>query len=144
MDHKEDFSRYADMLDLPHHISETRAQMSLHDRAAQFAPFAALTGYEDAIEEMGRLTDLQTELDENRKENLNGQIRLLLDIISAQPEVEITWFAEDERKQGGKYLTSHGRLLKHDAISNTLTVSGIGEIKIENIYQIESPLLEND
>jgi len=144
MDHKEDFSRYADMLDLPHHISETRAQMSLHDRAAQFAPFAALTGYEDAIEEMGRLKDLQTELDENRKENLNGQIRLLLDIVSAQPEVEITWFAEDERKQGGKYLTSYGRLLKHDAISNTLTVSGIGEIKIENIYQIESPLLEND
>ena len=91
-------NRYDEIINLPHHVSKTRPQMPMSDRAAQFAPFAALTGYESAIKETGRLTDERIELDEGALTALNMRYQLLMDALDEEPEVEITYFKPDERK----------------------------------------------
>lgn len=93
--------RYDDIIHLPHHISKTRPQMSMMDRAAQFSPFAALTGYDAAIKETGRLTDEKIELGEETKAVLDRKQSYLSDMISVQPEITVTYFLPDERKSGG-------------------------------------------
>ena len=102
--------RYDDIINQPHHVSKTRPQMSMHDRAAQFSPFAALTGYDDAVEETARLTDEQYELSEDARNKLDEQLRLIADRIDEQPDVEVTYFVPDPLKEGGKYVTTKGRV----------------------------------
>ena len=97
--------KYDEIMGLPHHVSKTRPQMPMSDRAAQFAPFAALTGYDSAIKETGRLTDERIELDEGALTALNMRYQLLMDALDEEPEVEITYFKPDERKAGGAYVT---------------------------------------
>lgn len=99
-------NRYDEIINLPHHISKTRPQMPMSDRAAQFAPFAALTGYDSAIMETGRLTDERIELDEEALTALDMKYQLLMDAFEDAPEVTITYFQPDERKAGGKYIRS--------------------------------------
>ncbi|MCD8005221.1 MAG: hypothetical protein LUE91_06155, partial [Oscillospiraceae bacterium] len=94
---------YSDIINLPHHVSATRPHMSMHDRAAQFSPFAALTGYDAAVKETARLTDQRAELDDDMKEKLSERINLLQENLAAAPAVEITYFIPDERKEGGAY-----------------------------------------
>ena len=94
-------TQYDDIIHLPHHVSKTRPQMSMLDRAAQFPPFAALTGYEDAIQETGRLTDTKVEIGEEVREELDRKQQYLQDIIADRPEITITYFVPDERKAGG-------------------------------------------
>ena len=96
------------ILSLPHHVSKTRPQMPMSDRAAQFAPFAALTGYDSAIKETGRLTDEKIELDEEALTALDMKYQLLMDVFDDAPEVTITFFQPDERKAGGKYASQVG------------------------------------
>ena len=105
-------NRYADIINLPHHVSKTRPQMPIADRAAQFSPFAALTGYDSAIEETGRLTDSFIELDESRKAVLNEKLQSMLKNIKEQPEVAITYFQPDEKKNGGSYINISGVVKK--------------------------------
>lgn len=105
-----DEHRYDDIINLPHHVSATRPRMSMHDRAAQFSPFAALTGYDDAVEETARLTDVQSELSEDARNRLDEQLRLIADRIEEQPEIEVTYFLPDELKEGGKYVTVKRRV----------------------------------
>ena len=99
---------YADMLDLPHHVSHTRPQMSMHDRAAQFSPFQALTGYGAAIQETGRLTDHRIELAEDRRGELDRIQQKLMGMLPAPPTVTVTYFVPDLRKEGGAYITVTG------------------------------------
>ena len=99
-------NKYDSIMNLPHHVSKTRPQMPMSDRAAQFAPFAALTGYDSAIKETGRLTDERIELDEEALSALDMKYQLLMDTFDEAPEVTITYFQPDERKAGGKYLTA--------------------------------------
>lgn len=106
--------RYDDIIHLPHHVSKTRPQMSMMDRAAQFSPFAALTGYDAAIKETGRLTDEKIELGEETKAVLDRKQRYLSDMISVQPEITVTYFLPDERKSGGTYLSVTGKLKRID------------------------------
>ena len=94
-------NRYDEIINLPHHVSKTRPQMPMSDRAAQFAPFAALTGYDSAIKETGRLTDEKIELDEEALTALDMKYQLLMDTFDDAPEVTITYFQPDERKAGG-------------------------------------------
>ena len=101
-------NRYDEIINLPHHISKTRPQMPMSDRAAQFAPFAALTGYDSAIKETGRLTDEKIELDEEALTALDMKYQLLMDVFDDAPEVTITFFQPDERKAGGKYASQVG------------------------------------
>lgn len=99
---------YQDILHLPHHVSQTRPQMSMEDRAAQFSPFAALTGYDAAIKETARLTDERIELDEYEKQALNEQLQILAERLPSSPVVSITYFQPDVRKAGGAYVTHEG------------------------------------
>ena len=101
-------NRYDEIINLPHHVSTTRPQMPMSDRAAQFAPFAALTGYDSAIKETGRLTDEKIELDEEALTALDMKYQLLMDVFDDAPEVTITFFQPDERKAGGKYASQVG------------------------------------
>ena len=106
--------RYDEIINLPHHVSKTRPQMPMSDRAAQFAPFAALTGYDSAIKETGRLTDEKIELDEEALTALDMKYQLLMDVFDDAPEVTITYFQPDERKAGGKYVSATGAVKKVD------------------------------
>lgn len=97
---------YADIKDLPHHQSPTRPHMSLYDRAAQFAPFAALTGYDDMIVEEARETDTRVELEGWELEQLNQKLTRIADVLEDgnKPRLTFTVFVPDERKAGGKYV----------------------------------------
>ena len=106
--------KYREIIDLPHHVSKTRPQMPMSDRAAQFAPFAALTGYDSAIRETGRLTDEKIELDEEALTALDMKFQLLMKAIDEEPEASVTYFKPDQRKDGGAYLTETGKIGKID------------------------------
>ena len=97
-------NRYDDIINLPHHISPTRKQMSMHYRAAQFAPFAALVGYDDAVAETARLTELRPELDEQEQRIINERLAFIADHIHEHPEVRIKYFVPDEHKSGVQLL----------------------------------------
>ena len=111
---------YEDIINLPHHVSKTRPQMSMLDRAAQFSPFAALTGYDAAIKETGRLTDEKIELDEDTKAALDMKQAYLIEMIDEQPEITIIYFLPDARKVGGAYVTVTGNLKRFDEYERLL------------------------
>jgi hypothetical protein len=132
-------SRYDDIIHLPHHQSETRPRMSRWDRAAQFSPFAALTGHGAAIREAARLTHPQMELDEDEKAALDEKLRVLVEQIDQHPEVTITYFQPDERKDGGAYVTVTGTLKKVDAVERTIVFLDGTSIGISAVVDIITP-----
>ena len=105
-------SRYDDIINLPHHVSPTRQRMTMHDRAAQFAPFAALVGYDDAVAETARLTETRPELDEQEQRAINERLAYIADHIHEQPEVRIKYFVPDEHKSGGAIIEVSGKVKK--------------------------------
>ena len=111
-----DEHRYDDIMHLPHHQSTKRAHMSLHDRAAQFAPFAALTGHEAAIEETARLTEDEITLDDTALADINDRLYEISQHLSEQWKVSVTYFRPDAKKQGGAYLTDVGTIRKINEI----------------------------
>ena len=131
---------YEDILNLPHHVSKTRPQMSMLDRAAQFSPFAALTGYDDAIKETGRLTDEKIEMDEDRKAALEMKQAYLIEMIDEQPEISITYFLPDTKKSGGAYVTVTGNLKRFDEYERLLILTDGKKIPMDDIADIESDL----
>ena len=131
------------MLALPHHVSRKHPPMSLHDRAAQFSPFAALTGYEDAIEETARLTEQRVELDEEAKSRLNHRLEQLL-LLPQHPEASVTYFQPDERKSGGAYVTRAGLLKKIDTYERSIRLEDGFLIPLDELFAVESPLLNED
>ena len=137
MDQKKDFSQYEDMLYLKRPVSRTHPPMDIMDRAAQFSPFAALTGYEAAVKETARLTDDREELDEDEKTRLNAQLQKISARLQEQPEVMVTYFAPDERKTGGARQTYRGRLRKIDRNRKMLIMVDQTELPIENLLNIE-------
>ena len=130
-------SEYDDIIHLPHHVSRIHPQMSMEDRAAQFSPFAALTGYEAAVKETARLTDDREELDEDEKTRLNAQLQKISARLQEQPEVMVTYFAPDERKTGGARQTYRGRLRKIDRNRKMLIIVDQTEMPKENLQNIE-------
>lgn len=132
--------RYDDIIHLPHHVSKTRPQMSMMDRAAQFSPFAALTGYDAAIKETGRLTDEKIEHGEETKAVLDRKQRYLSDMISVQPEITVTYFLPDERKSGGTYLSVTGKLKRIDEYERMMILTDGKKIPLDDIMNIESNL----
>ena len=129
---------YDDMIDLPHPSSKKHPRMSIRDRAASFSPFAALSGHGAAIVETARLTDRRMELDEDTKEELDQKQAVLMEHIEEQPEVTVTWFQPDERKEGGAYLTVTGRLKKLDKIRRVLVLTDGTKILLANVVELES------
>ena len=112
--------KYDDIIHLPRPSSGRRAKMSNYDRAAQISPFAALTGFEAAIQETGRLTDSRIELDEGGKQLLDEQMNAVLEVLDTQPEVTVTWFRYDERKAGGAYIRTSGHVKKIDTYTGRI------------------------
>ena len=133
---------YSDIIALPHHVSKTRPQMSMQDRAAQFSPFAALTGYDAAINETGRLTDERIELGEETRAALDRKQQYLMDMISDQPEIAVTYFVPDERKSGGAYVTVTGNLKRIDEYERLMLMTNGTKIPLDDIMDIESDLFK--
>ena len=131
---------YDDIINLPHHVSATRPQMSMIDRAAQFSPFAALTGYDAAIKETGRLTDERIEIDEDTKASLDMKQAYLMEIIDEQPEISVTYFLPDTKKSGGAYVTVTGNLKRFDEYERLLILTNGKKIPMDDIADIESDL----
>ena len=131
---------YEDIINLPHHVSKTRPQMSMLDRAAQFSPFAALTGYDAAIKETGRLTDEKIEMDEDRKTALDMKQTYLIEMLDEQPEISITYFLPDTKKSGGAYVTVTGNLKRFDEYERLLILTDGKKIPMDDIADIDSDL----
>ena len=127
---------YDDIINLPHPVSQRHPQMSMHDRAAQFSPFAALTGHGAAIAETERETDAWADLEEDERENLNRQLCLLRDHLEEQPQVAITYFAPDSRKAGGAYVTVRGIVRKMDTTERSIQMADRSQVSIDRIRSI--------
>ena len=134
---------YEDIINRPHHVSKTRPQMPMSDRAAQFAPFAALTGYDSAIKETGRLTDERIELDEEALTVLDLKYQLLMDAFDKVPEVTITYFQPDERKAGGKYVSATGAVKKVDDFERLITMQDGTRIPMDDVLSIDGELFSS-
>jgi len=117
--------------------------MSIMNRAAQFAPFAALTGYDAAVKETARLTDERIELDENALDDLAMKLSMLADMIADQPEVTITYFRKDEKKAGGAYVTAVSAVKKIDEYERVIVLMNGEKILIVDVLDIECDLLED-
>ena len=124
---------YEDIIGLEHHQSKTHPHMSIHDRAAQFAPFSALTGHGAAIAETARLTEHEIELDEYVMEKIDEELRWLAENLESKPRVTITYFVPDEKKDGGSYTAVEGCVRKIDENTKSLRIQGT-EIPVERIY----------
>ena len=129
-------NRYNEIINLPHHVSTTRPQMPMSDRAAQFAPFAALTGYDSAIKETGRLTDERIELDEEALAALDRKYQLLIEALDDAPEVTIIYFQPDERKAGGQYVSATGTVKKVDTFGRRILLQDGTRIPLDSVYDL--------
>ena len=132
--------KYDDIIGLPHHVSKKHPQMSMHDRAGQFAPFAALTGYDEQIEETARLTSSMHILDEYEIAEINAKLeKILADIGNAQesPKASISYFVPDKLKSGGEYVTVSGTVRKIDTYKKTVLMEDETLIPVDSIFSSE-------
>lgn len=129
-------SNYDDIINLPHHVSSTRKPMTLYNRASQFAPFSALTGYDDEIEETARLTDRKVELDDDSKKIINNKINFIAVNIKAKPFVNVLYFIQDKKKSGGKYIIYSGNIRVIDIVNECIIFTDKTKLFFENIYDI--------
>lgn len=133
---------YEDIINLSRPVSK-HAKMSLYQRSAQFAPFSALTGYEGQVKETARLTDKRIELNEEAKSDLDFKIQVIQEMILNNPDVEITYFIPDERKDGGKYETIKNKIKKIDNYNQTIIMQDGLKIPIKEIIDIRSDIFRN-
>ena len=134
---------YKDIINLPHHVSSKRPQMPMLDRAAQFSPFASLTGYDDAIHETGRLTDEKIDLSEEDKKTLDRKQQILSEKLSSHPALTITYFVPDAKKSGGAYVTITGNLKKIDGFERRMLLTDGTKIPLDDVADIESELFRD-
>lgn len=134
---------YEDIIHLPHPVSKHHPQMALEDRAAQFSPFAALTGHEAAIQETQRLTEREVRLDENVLEKLNEKWQWIETHLSQQPEITFTCFIPDEKKDGGSYRQVTGHVKKINWYEKRIVLAEAGSLEIGHIVEMDSLLWEN-
>ena len=129
-------NKYDDIIELPHHVSKKHVRMSIHDRAAQFSAFAALTGHKAAIQETERLVDKKIELDENEIQLLNEKLSMVYESLDQHPEVEVTYFIKDSRKDGGKYVTVEDCVKKMDLYHQLLIFDDGTKVPVEDVVEI--------
>ena len=131
---------YEDIVDLPHHVSPTRPQMSRADRAAQFSSFAALTGHDAAVRETARRTASRIDTAEDQRYELDLKQQLLAQVLPSQPEVTVTYFVPDTRKVGGAYVSVSGKLKRIDSRRRVLLLDNGTEIPMDDVLELESPI----
>lgn len=129
--------KYDDIINMPHHKSAKHPQMSMINRAAQFSPFAALTGHGEAIKETARLTDERVELDESVKAVIDERLQYIEENIKSKPTATVTYFEPDDRKEGGEYVTVTGKVKKIDSAANCIIMTNGMIIPICEIFNIE-------
>ena len=137
-------TEYDDIIDLPHHVSKVHPQMPLSARAAQFSPFAALVGYEDVIDETARLTEPKRELDESEKAELDRKLGILMSRLGERPLIRIEYFVPDERKDGGRYVTKSGSIVKITPVRKMLTLDDGTVIRFADVADISSDLFDGE
>lgn len=130
-------SSYDDIIDLPHHVSQKHPQMSMLNRAAQFSPFAALTGYDAAIRESARRTERKIELGEDAKAELSEKLRYLRDIEAEHPVAAFTYFVPDDHKEGGKYITLTAQVKRIDEFGQVILLMDGSSIPIDAVFEID-------
>ncbi|MGN0470813.1 MAG: hypothetical protein ACI4GV_07865 [Acutalibacteraceae bacterium] len=143
MENHNDNHKYDDIINLPHHQSQTRVHMSLYDRAAQFSPFAALTGYDDAVKESARLTDKKQELSDEAVSQLNAKLLFIKEHIKNQPEITVTYFVPDEKKDGGTYITEKSAVKRIDDFERVIILKNNAKIPFDNISDIEGEIFRD-
>ena len=131
-------NKYNDIINLPHHVSKKYPQMSLESRSAQFAPFAALVGYEDAKKETGRLTFERKEFDEEYQSILDRKLQIVKENIILKPKLKITYFENDTKKDGGSYITVLENIEKFNEYREVIILKNNQEIPIKDIVDIDS------
>ena len=131
---------YDDIVDLPPHISKKHPQPSMMDRAARFAPFAAITGYEEMVLEEARVTEERIDLDEGSLSLLNEKLNMIQEFLDEEPEVTITYFEPDKKKSGGAYVNITGIVKRIDEYEHFVIMTDGKKIRIEDIYAIGSDL----
>ena len=129
--------KYGDIIHLPHHVSSVHPHMPVSDRAAQFAPFAALTGYGDVIKETARQTDEGPDLSEDEKQELNYKIQLACALPGEKPEIVLTYFVQDEKKSGGAYQTARGKIRRIDPDAGQIILEDGLRIRLDCVVDIE-------
>ena len=134
--------KYDDIIRLPHHVSAVRLHMAIIDRAAQFSPFAALTGYDAAVKETARLTDERIELDEYMKCSLNHRLQIIGERLNEHPEAAITYFQPDMKKKGGTYVTAAGAVRKINEYERLVVMTDGTVIPIDEIISIGGKIFE--
>lgn len=146
MKKKKDFElkAYADIIYLPHHVSRTRPQMTIIDRAAQFAPFAAVVGHEHAVKEAARTTDQRKELDEMEKSIIDDQLREIEAQLPHRVEVKVVYFEPDEEKDGGEYIVKLGKVKKFDRYLREVQMLDGTRIAIDDIRNIVQKKPQSD
>ena len=126
---------------MPHHVSHTRPRMSNSERAAQFSPFAALTGYDAAVKETERLTDSKLELTDDEKSALNEKLQIIMENIDSEPFVTVTYFEPDKRKEGGKYISKSGKVKTIDSYTRSIVFADKTSVGIDTVININSSIL---
>ncbi|HIT70541.1 MAG TPA: hypothetical protein IAD08_01305 [Candidatus Scatovivens faecipullorum] len=134
--------QYDDIINLPHHVSKKHPQMSLYARSAQFAPFAALTGYEDAIKETSRETSEKIDIDDELKSILDSKLQIIMEHIKNKPEISFTYFIPDSKKDGGSYITVIGIVRKIDLYNQIIYLANNTEIPINDIINISGEIFK--
>ena len=141
---EEKWDNYEDIMHLSHYVSSVRPRMSREARAAQFSPFAALTGYEEAVRETARLTENESELTEDEKALINEKLLMIAEYEGDALPIEVTYFEEDDRKSGGAYVHACGMFVRMDEFEKTLYLSSGERILIERIRSIDAPFLKEN
>lgn len=136
-------SKYDEIINLPHFEPKYHKRMSIYNRSAQFAPFAALTGYNDAVKETARLTDSKIDLSEEVISMINLKLQIIETYIKERPNISVIYFESDKRKSGGKYLEYNGNIKRIDSINNTLLFEDGMKISINNLVDINSQLIKD-
>ncbi|MDE6802481.1 MAG: hypothetical protein K2J06_06915 [Muribaculaceae bacterium] len=133
---------YEDIVNLPHHVSARHPQMSLENRAAQFAPFAALTGHDAALAETARMTSSRVDLSADQYQTLSRRLAYALSFAD-RPEIRITYFRPDGRKEGGAYVTVTGIVRKVEEPYDLLTLTDNTEISLSAITDIRGAIFDD-
>jgi len=134
--------QYDDIINMPHHVSKKHPQMSLYMRSAQFAPFAALTGYEDAVKETAREVQERIEIDEELRTILDSKLQIIIENLQFKPEISITYFVPDLKKDGGEYVTVSGIVKKIDMYNQLIYLANNIQIPTNEIIDISGNIFE--
>ena len=134
---------YDDIINLPHYVSKKHPQMSIEARSAQFAPFSALTGYDEAIKETARLTDKRIEIDDGLKVVLNNKLQYILENLKLKPEIILTYFVYDDKKIGGKYVEKIGIVKKIDMVEQYVMLIDKTKIPVLEIINITGEIFNS-